>query len=163
MPWAQEAPGSNPGAPTKFIPCIFLACKNVLHPKLHCGILAGRSSQFASRLVSESSPHAEFTKTRRGRHAIQRRLNGSKLNPRYVTSMVRIQGIVAFHSTIADSIFFAKATPRMPTRAFEELLLILSSLRSLNDRRNLARGLESTTSFCFAGRNEEARLALRLR
>jgi hypothetical protein len=53
--------------------------KIVLHPKLHCGISADRSSQFASRLVCESSPHDEFAKTRGGKSAIQKLLNGRKL------------------------------------------------------------------------------------
>ena len=57
-----------------------------------CGIPAGRSSQFASRLVSENSPHDEFTKTRGGRSAIQKLLNGRKLIARDLASMGEIRG-----------------------------------------------------------------------
>ena len=66
--------------------------KSVVHQKLHCGILADRSSQFASRLVSDSSPHGEFAKTQGGRSAIQKLLNGRKLIARHLTSMGKIQG-----------------------------------------------------------------------
>ena len=75
-----------------YLPYFLQLIKSVLHPKLLCGILAGRSSQFASRLISESSLHDEFAKTRRGRSAIQKLLNGGKLSARYLASMGKIQG-----------------------------------------------------------------------
>src|SRR5260370_42466154 len=71
----------------KYLPYFLQLIKSVLHPKLHCGILADRSSQFASRLVSESSPHGEFAKTRGGRSAIQKLLNGRKLIARDLANM----------------------------------------------------------------------------
>ena len=57
-----------------------------------CGILADRSSQFANRLVSESSPHDEFSKTRGGRSAIQKLLNGGKLSAGNLASVGKIEG-----------------------------------------------------------------------
>ena len=57
-----------------------------------CGILADRSSQFASRLLSDSSPHDEFAKTSGGRSAIQKLLNGRKLIACDLASMGKIQG-----------------------------------------------------------------------
>src|SRR5258708_31121446 len=57
-----------------------------------CGIMADRRSGFASRLLSDSSPHDEFAKTRGGRSAIQKLLNGRKLIARHLTSMGKIQG-----------------------------------------------------------------------
>ena len=65
-----------------------------------CGILADRRSGFASRLLSESSPHNEFTKTRRGRSAIQKLLNGGKLSPRHLASMGKIQGTLCISRLI---------------------------------------------------------------
>src|SRR5260370_27996301 len=52
-----------------------------------CGILADRRSGFASHLLSESSPHDEFSKTRGGMRAIQKGLNGGKLSRLYLSSM----------------------------------------------------------------------------
>ena len=93
LTWAQEASGSNPDAPTKNISRVFFRLmKAPFHSKLICGILADRSSQFASRLVSESSPHDEFAKTRGGRSAIQKLLNGRKLIARDLASMGKIRG-----------------------------------------------------------------------
>ena len=64
LAWAQEVPGSNPGAPTKNISRVFFhLLKAPFTSNPVCGILADRSSQFASRLLSESSPHDEFSKT----------------------------------------------------------------------------------------------------
>jgi len=57
-----------------------------------CGILADRRSGSTSRLLSESSPHDEFAKTRGGRSAFQKLLNGRKLIPRHLASMGKIQG-----------------------------------------------------------------------
>jgi hypothetical protein len=74
--------------------------KSVVHQKLHCGILADRSSQFASRLVSESSPHDEFAKTRGGRSAIQKLLNGRKLIARDLASMGKIRGTLGISRLI---------------------------------------------------------------
>src|SRR5258708_23685566 len=65
LPWAQDVPSSNLGAPTKNISRVFFyLLKAPFTSNPVCGILADRSSQFASRLVSESSPHGEFAKTR---------------------------------------------------------------------------------------------------
>src|SRR5258707_9555549 len=74
----------------KYFPYFLQLIKSVLHPKLHCGILADRSSQFASRLVSESSPHDKFSETRGGRSAIQKPLSGRKLIARDLASMGKI-------------------------------------------------------------------------
>jgi hypothetical protein len=64
LAWAQEAPGSNPGAPTKNISRVFFCLfKAPFTSNPLCGILTDRRSQFASLLVSESSPHDEFAKT----------------------------------------------------------------------------------------------------
>src|SRR5229473_8336175 len=48
VPWAQEVPGSNPGAPTKTSRLFSWAYRNSLHQPLPCGILPGRRSGFAS-------------------------------------------------------------------------------------------------------------------
>jgi len=74
------------------LPYFLQVMKSTVHPKLHCGILADRRSGFASCLVSESSPHDEFCKNIGGRRAIQKPLNGSKLNSRHLASMGKIQG-----------------------------------------------------------------------
>ena len=51
LPWAQEAPGSNPGAPTKEIQRIFSTfIESVLHSKHRCGSLDDRRSGFATHL-----------------------------------------------------------------------------------------------------------------
>jgi hypothetical protein len=64
LTWAQEAPGSNPGAPTKNISRVFVyLLKAPFTSNPICGILADRRFGFASRLVSESSPHDESAKT----------------------------------------------------------------------------------------------------
>jgi hypothetical protein len=57
-----------------------------------CGILADRSSGFASRLLYESSPHDEFAKTRGGRSAFQKLWNGRKLIGSDLASMGKIRG-----------------------------------------------------------------------
>jgi hypothetical protein len=93
LTWAQEAPGSNPGAPTKnILRVLFYLLKAPFTSNAICGILADRSSQFASRLLSDSSPHDEFAKTSGGRSAIQKLLNGRKLIARDLASMWKIQG-----------------------------------------------------------------------
>src|SRR5260370_40031512 len=74
--------------------------KSPLHPKLHCGILPGRRSGFASRLVSKTSPHADYAKTRVGRSAIQKLLNGGKLSARHLASMGEIIGTLCISSLI---------------------------------------------------------------
>jgi len=61
-------------------------------PKPICGILAGRRSQFTTRLIPKSSARDRFSKTRRGRSAIQKLLNGDKLSARNLASMGKIQG-----------------------------------------------------------------------
>jgi hypothetical protein len=64
LAWAQEVPGSNPGAPTKNISRVFFyLLKAPFTSNPICGILADRRSGFASHLLSESSPHDEFSKT----------------------------------------------------------------------------------------------------
>ena len=64
LPWAQEVPSSNLGAPTKNISRVFFyLLKAPFTSTPICGILADRRSGFASHLVSESSPHDEFSKT----------------------------------------------------------------------------------------------------
>ena len=64
LAWAQEARGSNPRAPTQNISRVFFyLLKAPFTSNPICGILADRRSGFASRLVSESSPHDEFAKT----------------------------------------------------------------------------------------------------
>jgi hypothetical protein len=64
LPWAQEVPGSNPGAPTKNISRVFFyLLKAAFTSNPICGILADSRSGFASHLLSESSPHDEFSKT----------------------------------------------------------------------------------------------------
>jgi hypothetical protein len=82
------------------LPYFLQLIKNVLHPKLHCGIPADRRPGFASYLVSESSPHDEFCKNMGGRRAIQKPLNGSKLNARHLASMGKIQGTLCISGLI---------------------------------------------------------------
>ncbi len=65
-----------------------------------CGNLAGRRSQFASCLVSVSSPHDEFCKNTGGRRAIQKPLTASKLNARHPASMGKIQGTLCISGLI---------------------------------------------------------------
>jgi len=47
----------------KYLACFLLLIESAVHLEPICGILADRSSQFASLLLSESSPHDEFAKT----------------------------------------------------------------------------------------------------
>jgi hypothetical protein len=54
----------------------------------------------ASRLIPESSPHDEFAKSWGGRSAIQKLLNGGKLNARHLASMVKIQGTLCISGHI---------------------------------------------------------------
>jgi len=64
LPWAQEVPSSNLGAPTKNISRVFFyLLKAPFTSNPICGILADRWSGFVSPLLSESSPHDEFSKT----------------------------------------------------------------------------------------------------
>jgi len=64
LPWAQEVPSSNLGAPTKNISRVFFyLLKAPFTSNPICGILADRRSGFVSPLLSESSPHDEFSKT----------------------------------------------------------------------------------------------------
>jgi hypothetical protein len=82
------------------LPYFLQVMKSSVHPKLHCGILADRSSQFASCLISESSPHDEFCKNMGGRRAIQKPLNGSKLSARHLASMGKIQGTLCISGPV---------------------------------------------------------------
>ena len=96
----DSTPGLGAGGPEfksrrpdqNHLPYFLQVMKSTVHPKLHCGTLADRRSGFASCLVSESSPHDEFCKNMGGRRAIQKPLNGSKLNARHLASMGKIQG-----------------------------------------------------------------------
>jgi len=55
LPWAQEVPSSNLGAPTKNISRVFFYLLKVpFTSNPMCEIPSGRSAKFASRLVSES-------------------------------------------------------------------------------------------------------------
>jgi len=64
MPWAQEASGSNPGAPTKNISRVFFyLLKAPFTSTPTCEILADRRSGVANRSVSEGLPHGECAKT----------------------------------------------------------------------------------------------------
>ena len=66
------------GRPDQNISRVFFSLLKVLFTQiLTCGNPPDRRSGFASRLVSKSSPHDEFAKTRGGRRAIQKPLNGS--------------------------------------------------------------------------------------
>jgi hypothetical protein len=82
------------------LPYFLQVMKSAVHSKLHCGILADRRSGFASCLVSESSPHDEFCKNMGGRRAIQKPLNGSKLNARQLARMGKIQGTLCISGPI---------------------------------------------------------------
>jgi hypothetical protein len=69
-------PRFKSGRPDQNIFCVFFSLlKAPFTPKLICGILAGRRSQSATRLMPKSSPRGKFSKTRRGRSAIQKLLN----------------------------------------------------------------------------------------
>src|SRR5882724_1609642 len=93
LPWAQDVPSSNLGAPTKNISRVFFyLLKAPFTSNPICGILADRRSGFASRLLSDSSPHDEFAKTSGGRSAIRKVLNGGKLTAHYLASIGKIQG-----------------------------------------------------------------------
>jgi hypothetical protein len=74
--------------------------KSPLHPKLHCGILPDRRSRFAGRLIPKTSLHAEDAKTRVGRSAIQKLLNGGKLRARHLASMGKIMGTLCISHII---------------------------------------------------------------
>ncbi len=101
LPWAQEVPSSNLGAPTKNISRVFFyLLKAPFTSPPTCGILADRRSGFASCLVSQSSPHDEFCKNMGGRRAIQKPLNGSKLSARHLASMGEIQGTLCISGPI---------------------------------------------------------------
>jgi len=67
---------------------------------LLCGILPDRRSEFASRLVSKSSPDVEHAKTRVGRSAIQKLLNGGKLSARHLATMGKIMGTLCISGLI---------------------------------------------------------------
>jgi len=86
-------PRFKSGRPDQNISRIFFSfIKSSFHPQLRCGILPGRRSGFASRLISKTSLHADYAKTRVGRSAIQKLLNRSKLSARHLASMGRIMG-----------------------------------------------------------------------
>jgi hypothetical protein len=81
------------GRPDQNISRVFFSLlKAPFTPKPICGILADRRSQFATRLIPKSSPRDKFSKTLRGRSAIQKLLNGGKLSTRNLASMGKIQG-----------------------------------------------------------------------
>ena len=82
----------SPRPDPKYLACFVLLIEAPFTSNATCGILADRSSQFASRLLSDSSPHDEFAKTSGGRSAIQKLLNGRKLIARDLASMGKIQG-----------------------------------------------------------------------
>jgi hypothetical protein len=76
----------------KHLACFLSLIGSSLQPKTRLWNSGSRRSEFASPLVSESSPHDEFAKTRGGRRAIQKPLNGSKLSARHLASIGEIQG-----------------------------------------------------------------------
>src|SRR6267143_2948082 len=77
--------------------------QNPLHPKLHCGNLADRSSGFASRFIPMASLHAELCKNtgrQVGRSAIEKLLNEGKLRARNLPSMEKIMGTLCISRLI---------------------------------------------------------------
>jgi len=64
LAWAQEAPGSNPGAPTKQLFCFYIARNTTVHPYFTCENSAGRRSDFANPLIRRTSQRGEQTKNK---------------------------------------------------------------------------------------------------
>jgi hypothetical protein len=100
LPWAQEASGSNPDAPTKIIRRIFLSLSNFLFTQSF-GVEFHQTGGLNSQsLVSGSSSHNKSAKTWRGRSAIQKLLNGGKLSAHEVASLEKIHGTVCISGLI---------------------------------------------------------------
>jgi len=72
LAWAQEAPGSNPGAPTKQLFCFYIARNTTVHPYFTCENSAGRRSDFANPLIRRLPRAAKIRKTQVGRSAKQK-------------------------------------------------------------------------------------------
>jgi len=62
LPWAQEVPGSNPGAPTKSLFCFHIVRSTTVHPSFTCENPADRRSDFANPLIRRTSLRSEHTK-----------------------------------------------------------------------------------------------------
>ena len=62
LAWAQEVPGSNPGAPTKTTLLLSCVSDTAAHPYFTCGNSAGRRSDFAIPLIRRTSLRGEHTK-----------------------------------------------------------------------------------------------------
>ena len=141
LPWAQEASGSNPDAPTKNISLVFFyLLKAPFTSNPICGILAARRSGLASRLVSESLPHGEFAKTCGGRSAIQKVLNGAKLSARYLACMGKIQGTLRISRLISLDYWNCKSVITYQARlALHLCLSIVSSWLNLGSARSWRR------------------------
>jgi hypothetical protein len=94
-------PRFESGRPDQNISRVFFRLFKALFTQIPtCGNPPDRRSGFASRLVSENSLHNEFAKTRGGRRAIQKPLNGSKLSARHLASMGKIQGTLCISGPI---------------------------------------------------------------
>jgi hypothetical protein len=63
----------------KYLQYFLQLIKSVLHARPHCGIQADRRSEFVIRVIPKSSPQDKYSKTGRGRSAIQKLLNGRNL------------------------------------------------------------------------------------
>ena len=100
LPWAQEVSGSNQDTPTKTSRVFSLAYLMLSSLKTSLWKSPRQEVRFANRLVSESSPPDEFAKTRGGRRAVQKLLNGSKLSARHLASMGKIQGTLCISGPI---------------------------------------------------------------
>jgi hypothetical protein len=57
-------------------------------------------SEFASRLIPKISPHDKYSKTGRGRSAMQKTLTGGKLNARHLACTGKIQGTLCISGLI---------------------------------------------------------------
>src|SRR5690349_20307762 len=99
LPWAQEAPGSNPGAPTKTSPSqaahspVFFSLLKALFTQnspVEFRQTGGLNSQ--NRLIPKSSPHDKYSKTLRGRSAIQKTLNGGRVSTRHLPTVGKCWG-----------------------------------------------------------------------
>src|SRR5260221_4472087 len=74
LPWAQDAPGSNPGAPTNL--CFFPPLRDTcIFVEALVNFLAGRRSVFTNHSISMTSPYREQARIQEGGRAIQKLLN----------------------------------------------------------------------------------------
>jgi hypothetical protein len=124
-------PRFKSGRPDQNISRVFFYLKAPFTSNPLCGILADRRSGFASRLLSESSPHDEFAKTCGGRRSIEKVLKGGELSAHYLASMGKIQGTLRI-SRLIDHQKSKSAIARRAQLALRHVPLNCLRIGSLN-------------------------------